>query len=144
VIEGIMDLYQILGILLAFAALMVGLWKAIQFSNKNKSERLSKEMDLLIAPIYSKIGNINIFLKGAPTYQNNPKGREYFEFWDNVKKYKHLGSESVISAIDDYLKNKINTVGDRNEDENYAMAKEQLYKVVTERYNELAELLQTI
>lgn len=130
-------------VILSFALVIVTWWYAKQIHNKDSYERLSKEMDLLIAPIYSKIGRVNIFLKGSPNYRVDESltTREYFEFWDNILKYKYLGPPSIVEAINEYLKNKSDTVGDRNEDDEYKRARDHLYHTIKERYRELTESL---
>lgn len=130
-------------VILTLALVIVTWWYAKQIHDKDFYERSSKEMDLLIAPLYSKIGRSNIFLKGSPNYRVDESltTREYFEFWDNISKYKYLGPPSIVEAINDYLKNKSDTVGDRNEDDDYKRARDHLYQAIKERYRELTELL---
>ena len=130
-------------VILSLALVIVTWWYAKQIHDKDFYERASKEMDLLIAPLYSKIGKTNIFLKGSPNYRIDESLTtvEYFNFWDNILKNKYLGTPSIVEAIDNYLKNKSDTVGDRNEDDDYKRSRDHLYQKIKDRYQELIELL---
>ena len=57
-----------------------------------KIDRLVKEMDKFVAPLYSKIGDPFIFLKGAPGYRisNSAIVQEYFRFWMKLNKLNIL------------------------------------------------------
>ena len=110
--------------------------KQTQFIEK---DRLSKEMDVLVAPLYAKIGNSNIFMKGASGYRasNNKQHLEYHSFWDKISENKYLGSDNLLFSIDDYLKNKSNTVGDNTRDPSYEKAEKELFEAIKKRYSEL-------
>jgi hypothetical protein len=107
-------------------------------TRERTNEKLRQEMDLLVAPLFSKLGSESIFVKSAPGYydDNRPRVREYFQFWDGVKKYKYLGSDSLRSAIDGYLMT-LSPSMDAREDENYKSARARLYECTRERYHEI-------
>ena len=106
--------------------------------NERKNEKLRQEMDLLVGPLFAKLGSESIFVKSAPGYydDNRPRVREYFQFWDGVKKYKYLGSDSLRGAIDGYLMT-LSPAMDAKEDEKYKSARAHLYECARQRYHEI-------
>lgn len=104
-----------------------------------EDDRYCKEMECLVAPLYAKKDNHIIFMKGAPGYRNSADitHQEYFEFWDSIKKYMYLGSEVLRNNLHEYFDCKSNTVRDREEDEDYIIAKRKLIESITNRYEEL-------
>lgn len=119
------------------------IWKLWNYiSNLNNStvpEEDIIEMDKLVAPLYSRMGDKDIFMKGAFSYNadNSERNQEISNFWKKIKQNKHLGSPEVRLAIDNYLETKTDTVHDRTEDESYTKAKTKLFKVIIKRYSEL-------
>jgi len=104
-----------------------------------KIDRLVKEMDKLVAPLYSKIGDNIIFQKGAPGNidSTRPRDQGYFRFWDEIKQAKYLGPDYLRSAMDNYLRNKSNKVDDRTRDASYEEAETELFEAIEKRYSEL-------
>ncbi len=111
-----------------------------------RKDRLMKEMDLLVAPLYTRIGDNIIFQKGAQSNidSQRPRDKEYLKFWDEVKRNKYLAPDYLRSAITNYLKNKSDTVGDRERDESYIIAEDKLFKEIEKRYNELTNELSVL
>jgi len=121
---------------------IVTLWYAKQVKKQTefmKIDRLVKEMDKLVAPLYSKIGDKIIFQKGAPGYidSTRPRDQGYFRFWDEIKQTKYLGPDYLRSAMDNYLRNKSNKVDDKTRDTSYEKAETVLFKAIEKRYSEL-------
>ncbi len=108
------------------------------YANERKNEKLRKEMDLLVAPLFAKLGSESIFVKSAPGYydDNRPRVREYFHFWDDVRKYKYLGSASLRGAIDGYLMTMSSPMNARD-DVTYQSARDRLYECTRQRYREI-------
>lgn len=104
-----------------------------------KIDRLVKEMDKLVAPLYSKMGDKIIFQKGAPGYidSTRPRDQGYFRFWDEIKQTKYLGPDYLRSAMDNYLRNKSNKVDDKTRDTSYEKAETVLFEAIKRRYSEL-------
>jgi hypothetical protein len=106
-----------------------------------KIDRLVKEMDKLVAPLYSKskMGDKIIFQKGVPGYidSTRPRDQGYFRFWDEIKQTKYLGPDYLRSAMDNYLRNKSNKVDDRTRDASYEKAEAELFEAIEKRYSEL-------
>jgi hypothetical protein len=132
----------IFNIILVGALVIVTLWYAKQVKKQTefmKIDRLIKEMDKLVAPLYSKIGDYFIFLKGAPGYRisNSAIVQGYFRFWDEIKQTKYLGPDYLRSAIDNYLRNKSDKVNDMTQDASYEEAKTELFEAIEKRYSEL-------
>jgi hypothetical protein len=132
----------IFNIILVGALVIVTLRYAKQVKKQTefmKIDRLVKEMDKLVAPLYSKIGDKFIFLKGAPGYMNSthPGDQGYFRFWDEIKQTKYLGPDYLRSAMDNYLINKSDKVGDRTRDASYEKAETELFEAIKRRYSEL-------
>lgn len=106
-------------------------------------DRFIKEMDKLVAPLNAKIGNVDIFLKGAPGYKDSRFARhhEYFSFWDKINENKYLCPDYLHSAIENYLNNKTDKVGDRTRDLSYEKAEMELFVAIRKRYSELRSIL---
>ena len=132
----------IFNIILVGALVIVTLWYANQVKKQTefmKIDRLVKEMDNLVAPLYSKIGDKIIFQKGASGYIDSirPRDQGYFRFWDEIKQTKYLGPDYLRSAIDNYLRNKSDKVNDKTRDASYEKAETELFEAIEKRYSEL-------
>lgn len=143
---GIID-WQIINtiadILLTGVLVCITWWYAHQIEKRAGTDRLQKEMDLLISPLYAKSqGPLKAvyFIKGSSGNIDSvrPRDREYFDFWDNVLRNKYLGPEYLQSALENYyFKNKTNDVMDRKRDSEYEKAEGELIEKISTRYNEL-------
>ena len=136
-------------IILVGALVYITWWYAKQVKKQTefmKIDRLVKEMDRLVAPLYSKIGDEFIFQKEIPYYGNgvmikpNP---EYSCFWDEIKRTKYLGPDYLRSAIDNYLRNKSDKINDRTRDASYEKAETELFEAIKKRYSELEKSYQS-
>ena len=131
-------------IILATFLVIITLWNVIQVKKQTgfmKIDRLAKEMDKLVAPLYSKIGDNIIFQKGAQGYLDStrPRDQRYFRFWDEIKQNKYLGPDYLRSAIDNYLRNKSDKVSDKTQDTPYKKAENDLFEAINKRYSELED-----
>jgi hypothetical protein len=111
-----------------------------------KKDRLAKEMDKLVAPLHSKIGDTFIFLKGVPYYNISAESEfrsvserdpEYSRFWDEIKRNKYLAPDYLRSAINNYFKNKSNEPNERTQDTSYEKAESELFEAIEKRYDKL-------
>jgi hypothetical protein len=133
-------------IALTAALVLITWWYAHQIERRARMDRLHEEMDLLISPLYSKskseLKNI-FYMKGFPGNidSNQNRVRDYFQFWDNVNRYKYLGPDFLRSALDEYLKNKVNSVSNPPRDLDYEKAEKDLFEKIDQRYNELQKML---
>jgi hypothetical protein len=133
-------------IILTAALIGITWWYAHQIQKRAHIDRLQKEMDLLISPLYikSQSGLKSIyFMKGVPGYFESARLRdkEYFQFWNNIMCNKYLGPNYFQSALDNYLKNKTNEVDDRVQDCGYEDAEKELIKMINKRYKDLQKEL---
>ena len=134
----------IFNIILVGALVIVTLWYAKQVKKQTefmKIDRLVKEMDKLVAPLYSKMEDKDktIFQKGVPGYIDGtlPRVQRYLRFWDEIKQNKYLGPDYLRLAIDNYLRNKSDKVDDRTRDASYEKAETELFEAIEKRYSEL-------
>ena len=79
---------------LTSALIVITYWYATQTKKQTellKIERYTKEMDLLVAPLYSKIEQKTIFLKHPPGHRvsSDQIVKDYFMFWDEIKKNQY-------------------------------------------------------
>jgi len=105
-----------------------------------KKDRLMKEMDLLVAPLYTRIGDEMIFQKGEQGSIDSklPRDKEYHKFWGEVKLNMYLAPYDLHSAINNYFKNKSSDAFNKPEpDESYLIAENKLFKEIEKRYLEL-------
>lgn len=109
-----------------------------------KSDRLYEEMDKLVAPLNSKIGDKIIFQKKVPGNidSSRHRDRDYYIFWNAIKQNKYLAPQHLHSAIDKYLKNKFPKIDDEMQVIAYENAEAELFAAIKKRYSELyAKLL---
>ncbi|WP_342304647.1 hypothetical protein [Methanolobus sp. ZRKC5] len=120
-------------------AIILPLRRDIQSGKNNKINQFHKEMEKLVAPLYSKKDDTYIFVKLQLHSQN--RGREgykdYSTFWENIERYKYLGPTELRSALDNYLE----STDDGMSDESYQKAKTELVEVVENRYAELENVI---
>jgi hypothetical protein len=147
--DAIGTISSVISVILA-AALVWIKWRSLK-KVKNQPEqmkidRLVKEMDKLVAPLHSKIGDKIIFQKGASGYIDSirPRDQGYFRFWDEIKQTKYLGPDYLRSAMDNYLRNKSNKVDDRTRDASYEEAESELFEAIKRRYSELENEISTL
>ena len=131
-------------ITLATFLVIITLWNVIQVKKQTgfmKIDRLANEMDKLVAPLYSKIGDKIIFQKGSEGYRasTGPRQQEFFRFWDEIKQNKYLGPDYLRSAIDNYMRNKSDKVSDKTQDTPYKKAENDLFEAINKRYSELED-----
>ena len=103
-----------------------------------KIDRAVEEMEKLVAPLDSKIGNPYhpLFMNGTPSYSQHY--HEYHMFWNEIRQAKYLGPDYLRSAIDNYLINKSDEfVDDDTRDPSYEKAEDELFKAIKKRYSEL-------
>ena len=131
-------------IILVAALVFITGWYAKQVRKQTefmKIDRLVKEMDKLVAPLYSKskMGDKIIFQKGVPGNidSTRPRDQGYFRFWDEIKQAKYLGPDYLRSAMDNYLRNKSGTINDIARDASYEKAETELFEAIKKRYSEL-------
>ena len=120
-------------------------------TNLMKIDRVSKEMDKLVAPLDSMKDNIRMFNCASTNnslMNNDPSYKvAHYEFWASIKQNKYRGPLYLRSAIDDYLG--IASASDRAEDAAGRVSTpkskeilEQLSTAIKSRYGELeTELL---
>jgi hypothetical protein len=129
---------------IALTGALVGItwWYANQIEKRAHADRLQKEMDLLVSPLYAKSQGILkpiYFIKGSPGYFDSGRirDREYFDFWDNILRNKYLGPNYLQVALDNYMKNKTNEVSVKTRDPEYEEAEKYLIEMIIMRYKEL-------
>ena len=141
-LDAFSTIIAIINVILVFALVFITLLYALQVKKQTefmKIDRDVREMDNLVAPLFSKIGDKNLFIKDIIERKNRTgEGvNEYFYFWDNIRLNKYLGSAELRLAIDNYLKIKINISGEIIGDESYMKVESELFKAIEKRYSEL-------
>lgn len=106
-----------------------------------KRDRLTKEMDLVVAPLNQRKVDINIF-----TYGMLPRGHphqvvyDFYNFWDGIVQNKYLTTKHLSLAIDEYLSHKESYPSAPTTDA-YNTGKKNLYAAIDKRYGEIIEEL---
>lgn len=104
-----------------------------------KHDRLVKEMEFLVAPLYSKIVpdlmEHWVYVKGVPYIEQ----QKYRSFWTSIHSNIYLGSSYLKDALKVYFENKSAIIDDHNEDKNYINARNALWKAIKQRHKELIE-----
>jgi len=107
--------------------------------------RLKKEMDKLIGPLYSRIEDKQIFnprgtgggryWKDASSHEIDKQLYEEGCFWQEVARYKYLAPLDLRTKIDEYLKMKLGSATIVKWDNpEYAKSEEELKDAVKKRY----------
>ncbi|MBE0522273.1 MAG: hypothetical protein IBX39_08445, partial [Candidatus Methanoperedenaceae archaeon] len=105
-----------------------------------RKERLLKEMDLLVAPLFSVKGDGTLFQKGEESRNNSdPLVHKYYDFWDGIKQNAYLGSSDLREKLDNYFKNK--SPVRESPDPAFTKARDELWSTIQKRYDELNEEL---
>jgi hypothetical protein len=115
-------------------------------SKINNLEKLQKEMDSLISPLYAKShGTVKkiYFMKGSPGYIDSTRRRDkdYFDFWENVSQNIYLAPDPLRNAYKEYVNQKSNTVGDTSRGVTYENAEMKFINEIEIRYEELRDQL---
>lgn len=107
-----------------------------QQRNTMIKDRLLKEMDLLVAPLYSVIDDSFLFQKGDdPRNNSDPLVHKYYDFWDGIKQNAYLGSSDLREKLDNYFKNK--SPVRESPDPPFTKARDELFVAIQNRYEEL-------
>jgi hypothetical protein len=123
---------------------------SIQFTGQNedaiRNERLQKEMDMLISPLYAKSNGTFkriYFMKGSPGNIDSrwKRDQDYFEFWNNVSHNIYLAPDYLRNAYNGYMNKKSDTVGDTSRDRAYEKAEKEFIEEIGKRYEELRDQL---
>ncbi len=115
-----------------------------------QTERLHKELDSIIGPVYSKLGD-PIYFNSKPTnwtmwYPDNEKLQATYrgsEFWRNIKKNLYLTPPQIRKSIKEYLDIKLG-IAKFGEDENnsgYKACLENITDAVEDRYKAIIDEL---
>jgi hypothetical protein len=99
-------------------------------------DRLVKEMENLVAPLRSKMGDPYIFEKGTPA-SILPHFEYYRDFWNTILLNRYLGVSYLRDAIETYIIDKSN-------DDKYKTGKEALFSAIRTRYSELTKEIDRI
>jgi hypothetical protein len=113
-------------------------------------ERLHKELDYIIGPLYSRLGD-PIYFNSKTTnwtmwYPNNEKRQPKYrgsEFWRNIRKMLYLTTLDTRKGVEYYLNIKLGIVNIQ-EDENhpsYQKSLQDITYVVEERYKAIVKEL---
>ena len=129
--------------ILVLALVIITWWYAKEVKKQTefmKIDRAVEEMEKLVAPLDSKIGDPyhRVFVNGTPSYSSNY--HEYHMFWNGIRQAKYLGPDYLRSAIDNYLINKSDEFVDDDDDPrdtSYEKAEAELFKAIKKRYSEL-------
>ncbi|MCK4797994.1 MAG: hypothetical protein KAT05_11455 [Spirochaetes bacterium] len=104
-------------------------------------ERLSKEMDLVVAPLTQRKGDLSIFIYGMLS-RGNPEQvvYDFYNFWDGIEQNKYLTTKYLSLAINEYLSHKESYPSAPPTDA-YNAGKLKLYEAMDKRYQEIFEEL---
>jgi len=132
-------------VLVAFLVIIT-LWSVIQIKKQTKFmeiDRYVREMDHLVAPLFSKKLDKKIFTENRIQRINNSNRsgegvKKYYYFWDDIKQNKYLGSTELRLALDHYFKIKIDVSDEIIDDESHTKEVEtELFNAIDKRYCEL-------
>jgi hypothetical protein len=116
---------------------------ASQMRQQMMYDRLVKEMENLVAPLYLKIYKdpITKITRGDSRFirkrgSSQPPLQEFTTFWDQIKQYKYLGTDYFRNSLNEYFENISNEVFVER-DPSYVQAETDLIKSIERRYSEL-------
>jgi len=123
--------------------------RTVEIEERNRQrERLIKEMDALIGPLYSRLTDQQIFnavdvsmRHGTISGEEDVLGYEASAFWQDIDRYKYLSSASLKADLEAYLEVKMG-VSELSEFENqdspqYKELEEKLINAIKTRYSEI-------
>lgn len=126
-------------IVLTAALVIVTAWYSYLIHKRDNHDRLVKEMEQLVSPLYVKSRKVNksdYFLSTLPYKLHNiPDGTAaYYRFWDEIQSSKHLGPKYLVDAINQYLE----IINAHTESQVYKAAERYLISCIESRYVELS------
>ena len=123
--------------------------RTVEIEERNRQrERLIKEMDKLIGPLYSRLTDQQIFnpvdvsmRHGTISGKLDELGYEASAFWQDVNRYKYLSSASLKADIEAYLEVKMG-VSELSKFENqdsiqYKDLEKRLINAIKTRYSDI-------
>jgi hypothetical protein len=114
-------------------------WQIMAFSLK------INEMHKLVGPLYNEIENPLFFVKGSRGYkihqETDATSKTFYEFWKNIKENLYLTTPELQKSLKKYFGNTVNQLEPVQQDDQYKLARKELYDRITERYIELNEEL---
>jgi len=132
-------------VVLTAALVIVTAWYAYLIHKKDNYDRLVKEMEQLISPLYAKSRSqikMNYFNYHAPGYtlsDENYRVATYNRFWDEIQHSKYLGPENLRNAINSYLDSRSqDPFTNRTVSHEYNLAEEHLINCIERRYIEIS------
>lgn len=113
-----------------------------EMQRDQKIQRLNKEMDNIVGPLYSRLDDPHIFNPNPLISKfgyvdgilHQPSYEEYV-FWEGIKQNKYLTPHNLRAAIDSYLK--IRTHSSDPTDQNFITATNEVRRSATSRYDEI-------
>jgi hypothetical protein len=110
-------------------------------------DRLYKEMEQLVSPLYSNIGNPQLFSQlefiGRVVTGGDRLVEYNWDFWENIKQNKYLGTVELINAIDNYLAQRKTNIRDFD-NTLYPQAENLLCEAIRRRKGQLSEEINQI
>ena len=123
---------------------------AVNMEINTESERLRNEMDKLIAPLYSKLGDEFYFDftpvvlgKDYPENSSREMILDVHRFWSDVKKNLYLAPNGIQTKIKTFVDLKLGrSWSDGVQEEDWERCLKDLTDAVNMRYNEINKLLE--
>jgi hypothetical protein len=117
------------------------MYEKMEYDRLVKSyERLLKEMNNLVAPLYTMKNNDVIFsLQISSRKWQDAKGNEHFTFWEGIKQNMYLSTPDLHSRLIDYFskENMFWTKNQQPEKDAFDASKEELKKLIEQKYSDL-------
>ena len=110
-------------------------------------DRLYTEMNQLISPLYANIENPQLFSQlefiGRIVTGGDHLVEYNWDFWENIKRNKFLGTVELKNAIDNYLAQRKTNIRDFDETL-HPQAEQRLYGAIRCRYSQLTDEINRI
>lgn len=126
-------------ILITMVLCLVTWWYAHHIKKNDDRERITREMDSLISPLYVNKKSKFIFLNGRPCHMTNPSiNTDHDNFWENINKNKYLAPTSLRVCLNKYLEVKSSKCrSDVEPSAEYDRIEKELFLQIDKRYEEL-------
>jgi hypothetical protein len=125
-------------LLLVTALYVVSTNKLVKFQiDQGRTEKLSKEMDYVVSPLYINMNNGLLFGQYARWQGIGDKRNEdnYDKFWDGIKRNLYLCPQNLRDPIHGYIH--LNKTDQKTNDEEYEKIEKKLFIAIESRYLEI-------
>jgi hypothetical protein len=147
ILSGLLDFF---GDKTAFATFILAIatfLMVVQMRNQMRHDRLVKEIEKLVAPLYLKLHTVPnyIFLKKTSLKNSSTEIKEiHSSFWNPIRQNQYLGADYLRNSLNKYFEIMEDSSDVVVEDSKYKTTETELFEAIKRRYSKLVEEIHQI